>query len=89
MQVITYGDIDFVNRFGHGMPEEGSEFTLDEIVSVKFCFCYSLGEYVPYLNSVPRETQVLNPSGPTDCVLQVPTPYRYQQSRNVVPLGRQ
>lgn len=104
MQVISYDDIDsyvrelseyFVNRFEHDMSdEEGSGFTLDEIVSVKFSFSLimlhnSIGEYVPYPKGVPGKTQVLNPSGPTDCVFQVLTAYRYLKSRNVVPSGRQ
>ncbi|XP_050686671.1 uncharacterized protein LOC126980610 isoform X2 [Eriocheir sinensis] len=104
MQVISFDDIDsyvrelseyFVNRFEHDKSdEEGSGFTLDEIVSVKFSFSLimlhnSIGEYVPYPKGVPGKTQVLNPSGPTDCVFQVLTAYRYLKSRNVVPSGRQ
>ncbi|XP_050714174.1 uncharacterized protein LOC126997179 isoform X2 [Eriocheir sinensis] len=63
-------------------------------VYVKFSFSLimlhtSIGEYVPYPKGVPGKKQVLNLSGPTDCVFQALTPYRYLKSRNVVSSGRQ
>ena len=104
IQVISHDEIGsyarelseyFVNRFEHDMSEEeGSGYTLDEIVSLKLSFALimlhsRIGEYVPYPKGVPGKTQVLNPSGPTDCVFQVLTAYRCLKSGNVVSSGRQ
>lgn len=71
MQVISHDDIDsyvhvlaeyFVNRFEHDMSdEEGRGYILDEIVDVKISVYLimlhsTIGEYVPYPNSVPWKT---------------------------------
>ena len=78
MQIITNDDIPtysselsqyFVNRFDADLSEEeGSGFTLDEIVSVKLTFCVitlnsRIREYVPYPKGVPGKSHIFNPSG--------------------------
>ena len=104
MQVITIDQSNeyiqelgeyFINRFENDLSEEeGSGFTLAEIVSLKLTFSLimlnsRIGEYVPYPKGVPGKTHIINPSGTTDCVFQVLAGYKILKSGKTVPSGRQ
>ena len=92
VQIISSNDIAtyiselsqyLINRFDMDLSdEEGSGYTLDEIVSVKMTFTLvmlhsRIGEHIPYPKGVPGKSQVLNPSGSGDCVFQVLTAYQH------------
>ena len=62
--------------------------------SVKFNFVLimlhsRIGDHIPYPIGVPGKRYILKPSGPTECVFQVLTAYRYLKAGKVVPPGRQ